>query len=183
MKRILKIISIVILAFVILFALIFVFGTAPIHYDQMKMGYTYTENNGNIEFEYYLTDKVGYTGGVSWPVVYDYDNGVKYSYWYITIHAKRWDIWFNSCKHTNPYFILDKSGREIGDEIPAISYTREEYMENPGLLNTKYLAVYYLNPDGTLVLVWEHPDAEEIIERTGTELLPPTEYKSPRRGR
>ena len=41
----------------------------------------------------------------------------------------------------------------------------------------RYLAIYYLNPDGTAVLLWEHPDAEEIIERTGTELLPPVEYR------
>ena len=47
----------------------------------------------------------------------------------------------------------------------------------------RYLGVYYLNPDGTFVLVWEHPDAEEIIERTGTELLPLNEYITPRRGR
>ncbi|MBQ6905774.1 MAG: hypothetical protein IJN75_02025 [Clostridia bacterium] len=182
MKRILKIISIVILAFVILFALIFVFGTAPIHYDQMKMGYTYIENNGVIEFEYYLTDKVAYKGGRSRPIVYDYDNDVKYYYRYITISAKRWDVWFNSCKHTDPYFRLDKSGREIGRGIDE-SYTKEEYLENPNLLPSRCLGVYYLNPDGTFVLVWEHPDAEEIIERTGTELLPLNEYITPRRGR
>ena len=43
-------------------------------------------------------------------------------------------------------------------------------------MKDRYLAVYYLNPDGTAVLVWEHPDAQNIIERTQAELEPPESY-------
>ena len=43
-------------------------------------------------------------------------------------------------------------------------------------MQIKYIGVYYLNPDGTLVSIWEHPDAQLIIERTQTDVKSPDSY-------
>lgn len=176
-----KKITIIVLAILAIIFLIFVinylFGMTPINYDDIESGITYTEDSANIQFEYWLTSKgVSYKGSLSTPVVYDFDNGVRYHYYYFTISAKKWDIWFNNGRNSNPYFVLDKTGKEVHSGEDTSHYTEDELRENPGLLPIKYIGVYYLNPDGTLVLLWEHPDAQLIIERTQTDVKSPGSY-------
>ena len=176
-----KKITIIVLAILAIIFLIFVinylFGMTPIHYDDIESGITYTEDSANIQFEYWLTSKgVSYKGSLSTTVVYDFDNGVRYHYYYFTISAKKWDIWFNHGRNSNPYFVLDKTGKEVHSGEDTSHYTEDELQENPGLLPIKYIGVYYLNPDGTLVLLWEHPDAQLIIERTQTYVKSPDSY-------
>jgi len=171
------IVSVILVILFIISAITFLFGLTPIHYDNIESGITYTENSGNIEFEYFLTSKGGsLSGSISTPVIYDYDDGVRYHYYYFTIYAQRWNIWLHPGKDSHPYFILDKTGKEIHSGENTSHYTKDELIENPGLLSIKYIRVYYLNPDGSLVLVWEHPDAQLIIERTQTDVKSPDSY-------
>ena len=72
------IVSVILVILFIISAITFLFGSTPIHYDNIESGITYTENSGNIEFEYFLTSKGGsLSGSISTPVIYDYDDGVK----------------------------------------------------------------------------------------------------------
>ena len=161
-KKVLKILSIVILVFLFLLVCVFLFGKIQIPYDMIEGGITCVKDEkGYNAFEWSMPKRMKFTGRISKPVVDDSDNSLKYHYWFIEAHASRWDIWFNSVYERDMYHKVSDDGWDPArDKATTI----------------RYLAVYYLNPDGTAVLLWEHPDAEEIIERTGTELLPPTEY-------
>lgn len=171
------IVSVILVIIFIISAITFLFGLTPIHYDNIESGITYTENSGNIEFEYFLTSKgVSHSGSISTPVIYDYDDSVRYHYYYFTIYAQRLNIWLHPGKNSHPYFILDTTGKETHSGENTSHYTKDELIENPGLLSQKYIGVYYLNPDGSLVLVWEHPDAQLIIERTQTDVKSPDSY-------
>jgi len=162
-KKVLKIISIVILVFLFLFVCVFLFGKIHFPYDMIEGGITCVKDeNGYNTFEWAKPKRMKFTGGVSRVVVNDTENSLQYRYYFIVGNASRWDIWFNSVYKRDMYHKVSDDGW-----IPF------EHRETP----TRYLAFYYLNPDGTVVLLWEHPDAEEIIERTGTELLPPGEYR------
>ena len=162
MTRILKIISIVILVFLFLFVCGFLFGQFHFPYDMIEGGITCVKDEkGYNTFEWSIPKDTLYTGRLSKVVVNDTDNSLQYIYRFIEGNASRWDIWFNSVYERDMYHKVSDDGWDPG-------YDRAT--------PTRYLAIYYLNPDGTAVLLWEHPDAEEIIERTGTELLPPTEY-------
>jgi len=101
-------------------------------------------------------------GGVSKVVVNDTENSLEYRYYFIAGTSNRWNLWFNQVYKRDQYVKVNDDGC-MGESDYKKSW--------------RYLAIYYLNPDGTAVLLWEHPDAEEIIERTGTELLPPGEYR------
>lgn len=175
-KKSVVVISIILAVLLFLLIYSYLFGMTAMYYDDIEI--TYTEENGNTCFEYMLTDKGGFTsGGLSLiPVVYDYDYGVRYHYYCFNVAASRWDSWFHPAKTSIYDFILDEDGNEIHSGKETDHYTKEELRENPGLMAIRYIRVYYLNPDGTLVLLWEHPDAELIIERTQTEIESPEYY-------
>lgn len=175
-KKRVVIVSIILAVLLFLFIYNYLFGMTSMYYDDIEI--TYTEKDGNIYFEYMLTDKGGFSsGGLSLiPVVYDYDYGIRYHYYCFDVAASRWNIWFYPAKTSIQDFILDEDGNEIHSGKETDHYTKEELLEHPGLMDIRYIRVYYLNPDGTLVLLWEHPDAELIIERTQAEIESPEYY-------
>ncbi len=161
-KKVLKILSIVILVFLFLLVCGFLFGKIQIPYDMIEGGITCVKDEkGYNTFEWSIPKNTLYTGRLSKVVVNDTENSLEYIYDFMECNASRWDIWFNSTYRRDMYHKVSDDGW-----MPF----------EPKETTRRYLAFYYLNPDGTVVLLWEHPDAEEIIERTGTELLPPTEY-------
>ncbi len=163
-KKVLKIISIVILVFLFLFVCGFLFGQFHFPYDMIKSGINCVEGeDGYYAFEWSIPKKMLYTGGgVSKVVVNDIENSLEYRYYFIAGTSNRWSLWFNQVYKRDQYVKVNDDG----------CMWESDYKKS-----WRYLAIYYLNPDGTAVLLWEHPDAEEIIERTGTELLPPGEYR------
>lgn len=167
-----------VLVLILFFAFFFISYKVP--YDHMYGGIQAVERDGIIEFDFYLTNSgdINFTGGISSTVIYDYDYGIKYVYQFMQIKTQRWHVWFKKDVLTSPGFSLTKDGIETHSGADREFDPNIDYRENPLLMRTRRLRVYYSNPDGSVVLIWEHPDAKEIEERCGAALQEPQYYRS-----
>lgn len=156
----------------------YLFGGHYVGTDEMYDEIQVINQDDRILFSYPMTrgGAISHRSETSKPVLYDYENGVQYKYQYLRITAQRFHLYFNKGTLINNDFILDQTGHEVHTGISKFDPTID-YYENPQLMATRYLRVYYENPDGSLVLVWEHPQAKEIEERIGTPIKEPEEYK------
>lgn len=162
---------IIIISSLVLFFLLYIFLFMPrrIDYRDMYAPPEVKEEDGKIHFYYSLTTgTMKYGGGISKAVIYDYENGIRYYYHYVKIETTRWSQWFQKGKEVDPYFVIFPNGREtrLGQLDPDRTIlTREQYEKDTYLLEPCYLRVYFVNSDGTKVILWEHPEMDEIIKK------------------
>ena len=160
------IILITVLSFLLVCIILFLFTPRPIDYDDMYVPPEIIDNNGIISFYFSLTTA---TKRYNEKIIYmfdDYETGIRYYSYYISIEVSRWNLWFNKGKTINPYFKIYSDGREtrLGQLDPARKILpRNQYEQEPYLLEPCYLCVYYIDSDGSLTLLWEHPDIYEIM--------------------
>ncbi len=159
----------------------------PVHYDDMDVGIrTVAGEDGLIRFEYGISFEpiggISHNGSTSKTVLIDYNSGIRYYYKYTYLVAPRWNLWFENGAILGEDPVLTPDGgdrRRPGwfGETDRPQHTKDDYLDNPDLLVSRYLRIYYENPDYTYVLLWEHPEAEEIIARAGIELGEPADYR------
>ena len=177
-KKIRVVLLLIVASLLGILACLYFFGDHHVSTDEMHGEVKAIEKDGRIYFEYEMTDSgiIGVQDEVSQTVLYDYENGIQYRYYYMCVTAQRFHLLLNKGTIVHESFVLDETGREIHrgkwQFDPTVDYT-----ENPTLMGTRYLRVYYENPDGSMILVWEHPQAKEIEERIGTPVKDPEEYK------
>ena len=108
-KRVVLILSAV---FLVLAAL-YVSSPRRINYDDMYAPPEVIEEDGVLRFYFPLTDGAGtWYGGFFQPMIYDYENGIRYSCKYISIAVSRFDQWFHKAMTVDPYFEIYPDGRE-----------------------------------------------------------------------
>ena len=158
-KKAIKIICIILFVTALILLLLYVFNEIPVSYDEIESGIEAVEEDGIIHFEFYLTDAPGgmFMGDVSPPILTDPETGIEYIYHGFQFRCSRWNRWVHPGKMDNPYLTFTKEGESQQNSV-------------------RYLRIYYINPDGSLVLIWEHPDAEAIIERALDAVPPPEKY-------
>ncbi len=158
--------------------LFYLFGDYHVSVSDMYDNIRAVEENGRISFEFSMTDAgtTGVNGEISKPVIRDYASGICYHYYFMNITAQRFHMSAHPGVMLDPYFILDETGREVHSGKwtydPSVDYEK-----NPQKMGTHYLRVYYVNADGSMYQIWEHPDARTIIERSGVQLREPTYYR------
>ena len=176
-KKIVILLS-VIGAVLLLLLVLYYFADHHVSTDEMYDDIRVVRRNGKNAFVYSLTDEgtIGISDEISMPVLYDYENGIKYSYYFLIVTAQRFHISMNRAPLEHEFFFIDDTGKESGRGNwrfdPAV-----DYAEHPDRMDSRYLRVYYANPDGSMVLVWEHPQAPEIEGRVGTPIRAPQDYR------
>lgn len=176
-KKLAILLSIVGVVLVLVMLLCF-FADYHVSTDDMYEDIRVVGRDGKIGFVYSLTDQgtIGINDEISKPVLYDYENGITYHYFFLSVTAQRFHVIMNPAPVEHEFFFIDETGREAGKRSwrfdPALDYS-----EHPERMDTRYLRVYYANPDGSMVLVWEHPQAREIEGRVGTPIKPPEDYR------
>jgi len=175
-------ISAVVLAILLIVLYTYYFGEYTLFYEDMYDGIKPVMRDGFITFDMYMTDSglIGYRGGgASKTVLNDYEKGSSYRYYAISVYAQRWHLEHNKGVLHNLYLKLFPDGRDYanGDLTRYWFFDKDiDYEKSPEEMVSKYLRVYYMDPDGTLHLVWQHPDFYEIMARTGAELEAPLNY-------
>ncbi len=165
-------------AVLVLGAVLYLFGGYHVPVEDMYDDVRVVEEDGRISFEFSMTDSgtTGIEDEISRPVVYDYENGIKYHYHFMKITAQRFHVFVNPGVTPNPYFVLDENYREVHSGDDWRFDERIDYEAHPEKMATRYLRVYYVDPNGAVTLLWEHPEAAEILQRTDTKLREPEYY-------
>lgn len=128
-------------------------------------------NGGSDSYSFFYGAAGERVGEDSKDVVVDYENGVRYYYKYEQVKGSRFEGLFAG-ENRNADLRLSADGKELGfnQSDRTETYTREEYIENPALMDSKCLRVYYVNGDNECVVMWEHPQAAEIEARCEEEI-------------
>jgi len=176
-------ISAAVLAILLIVLYTYYFGEYTLFYEDMYDGIKPVMRDGFITFDMYMTDSgsINYRNiAVSNPVINDYEKGSVYMYYAIRVQAQRWYLIHSKGVHTHDYLEVFPDGRNrfVGGYLNKYwTFDKNiDYEKEPDKMAPKYLRVYFMDPDGTLHLVWQHPDFDEIIERTGAELEAPLNY-------
>ena len=156
--RLIHFVAAAIVAFICLSLWLFI--PKDVYYSDMFDDAVVTERDGITEFAFCLTSggKIGFTGGISREVLTDPENNVEYRYYDISVTASRFYIYFDKSLLYDEYFKLDGDFRE---------YRGKSSAAGGGSELPRILRVFYRDPDGNRVLIWEHPDADAITERIG----------------
>ncbi len=180
-KKRITVLSITFGAVLLIAIYLFPFVPYHVHYDDMHGAPTVTvDEEGNFHFTYALTDKQSelFSGKIVGatlfsPVIYDYENGIKYRYDAVYYKCSRIYVWLDKDGVSNDWVnVYTKYGDDANLDFPydpeeARAKGAEYYKANPNLMRSAYIRLYWENPDGTFTLVWEHPEAEAIAERCG----------------
>ena len=176
-----KNIYIIVISFLaaVILVCVYLFAGHQVHIDNMSDSINVVHKDGKIYFEFKATDSgsIEFLGEISKTVLSDYENGIQYHYYFMSVKSQRFHLMFNEGMLSDPYFVLDETGREIHaggnwEFDPDVDY--EKY---PSKMSTRYLRVFYENKDGSIIMIWEHPQAKEIERRVGTHVKEPKDYK------
>ncbi len=151
-----------------------------VHTDEMFSPPISVERNGIYYLQYPTSDAPGgvFTGDISSSVLFDYEKGIRYVYAFQGVKDSYLHLWFNKGIRED-YFCVNAKGEDADQgryykDYEKDEYTVEDYKRNPGLMFMCFIRIYYENPDGTYVLMWEHPEAEAIADALGGKLPEPT---------
>lgn len=144
----------------------FMFARHIIDYEDLQNEIRVDDSGKHTVYNYHF----GLGGGEvlresSTPVVLDYDHGISYCYNFVRYNASRSNIWFDDESYYPALSVteegFDPHGRSSAEYVPE-THSRDEYIENPALMETRFLRIYYVNSDNSCVLIWEHPNTAEI---------------------
>lgn len=126
----------------------------PLPYDDLQLNVQ--EENGIIYIYATWTSDEGFIKGSisSTPIYLDYENDIDYREYHFQLSASNWKL----LRYPGTTRLPDKFYPN-GVVVDSESYVR--HIDEDGIahdMNQRYGRVYYDNPDGTSILLWECED-------------------------
>ena len=170
-KRTKKRLAVIIVSAVVLIsAMIILFVPTRVSVDEMYSSPDTFVSGDKYSMRYFITD-----GGGQWRgALSDYvlvDENLRCGYYYKFVYF--------SCSRFNRYFAEGETvdyGFSSVFNVDDLPQNPKELDENPGLIESYCVRYYYVDPDGSFTLLWEHPDARTIESRCGAELGAPENH-------